>query len=71
MKRKEKDPIWEWEKTEILRLRAEVERLREALRWYGQARIYVKGCPMMDRETKEPEIMSDAGRRARKALGEE
>lgn len=43
---------------EIDRLRAENERLREALQWYADASCY-------------PELPSDGGERARRALGED
>ena len=60
---------------EIADLRAEIERLRDALRWYADQRNYF---PVERRRpgdpdpavvfVDEPAIMTDWGRRARKAL---
>lgn len=60
---------------EIERLRAEIERLRAALRWYADPRNHF---PVERRSpgdpdpavifVEEPPIMSDGGKRARKAL---
>lgn len=65
-----------WAVREIEKLRAEVERLRAALRWYADHRNHF---PVLHHRragdpdpvavfVEEPPIMSDGGRRAREAL---
>ena len=64
-----------WAVREIEKQRAEIERLREALRWYADQRNHF---PVERRSpgdpdpavvfVEEPPIMSDCGKRARNAL---